>query len=204
MKQDSGTMSEMSTSDEDTFPAVAVSVNGSSGTADEEDVDIGKRTRRLAMNRITARERRRRKRQHLGDLEGEVEKMTIANEDMQRMNADLRVQINSVISAISLTSSPSNSSSTLPASLVRQQMTSQAQAQAQTPLLGTNMNSLLNPALINPRGLEVLSSLQPIQNQPTNTAAFLLGALRGQDASSQSQLIGQGTRILQDSQFIDH
>ncbi len=222
-------------SDDEPSGAITVSVNGSTGTGtadyddedmeskndintgriessmDEEDVDAGRRTRRLAMNRITARERRRRKRQHLENLEGEVEKLTIMNENLQRMNGNLRVQINSVISAISLSG----------ASPALQVVPPIPQAQGSiSSSTSANPNPLLNQALLNQQSLELLSSLQRLQqlqqeqeqvaavaaaaavatnnsNQTNSTTAssanLLLAALRGQASGSPQSFQFLGT-----------
>lgn len=153
---------------------------------DEDEVDIGKRTRRLAMNRITARERRRRKRQHLEDLENEVEKLTILNENLKRVNGEIRVQINTVAMALNSSSTQSISSSLS----IQQMLASQNQILSQQPV---GVNPLMNPSSFNPQSLETLSILQRLQQvggqaggQSGNADSYLLALQQG--TSSRSQL----------------
>ncbi len=62
--------------------------------------DFKKRDRRLAMNRVTARERRRRKKQHLEDLEREVGKLQATGDSLKRENQLLRISITKLASSM--------------------------------------------------------------------------------------------------------
>lgn len=59
-----------------------------------------KRTRRLAMNRVTARERRKRKRQQLEDLAIQAENLKVLNASIQQDNAELRARIRQLSAAV--------------------------------------------------------------------------------------------------------
>ncbi len=67
---------------------------------DSASIDCKKRDRRLAMNRVTARERRRRKKLHLDDLEREVDKLQATGESIKRENQLLRISIAKLTSSM--------------------------------------------------------------------------------------------------------
>ena len=174
----------------------------------ETNVDVGRRNRRLAMNRITARERRRRKRQHLEDLEGQVEKLTMLNEIQQRKNAEIRSQISVVMAAMST----SNSQQTVSAPILAPSsngIQAGPLSQGISPLhnqpLGSGLNALINnTSRMNAQTLGLLPSLQQrlqqeLANQQSNAAAALivLGGLQAQNAGSQSNLVNSQAHSLQ-------
>ena len=72
-----------------------------------------KRTRRLAMNRVTARERRKRKRQQLEELAIQAENLKVLNASIQQDNAELRArirQLSAAVAAVGDVSAPTTNS----------------------------------------------------------------------------------------------
>lgn len=89
----------------------------------EADNDVGedeqsseRRRRRLAMNRITARERRRRKLQQIDDLKRGVQSLTIDNDTIREENRILREQIARMKSALQIPHTQAVHDAFLPAS----------------------------------------------------------------------------------------
>ena len=161
-----------------------------------------KRDRRLAMNRITARERRRRKRQHLSDLENEVEKLTIMNETLQRMNADTRMQINQVAMAINaLDPSAAASLTSLSTTPSLRQMIDQGPNQSSVTSLMINRNNLTAPALATTLPTAALQQqIQPNTNQNID-AANVMSILQGSQNSNLSSTLLQ--QLLRERQTHD-
>jgi len=153
---------------------------------DDDEGDSRKRNRRLAMNRITARERRRRKRQNLEDLECEVDNLTIMNESLQRMNGEIRMQVQQIASAISTLDHPS-SSSYRPTCMLQQMIEAPS---------GQAINSLMNQPSINQSTLATLptlSTLQQIQqaNQNANVVRSMLQGSRGQQLMNNQSALAE-------------
>ena len=89
------------------------------GQGDGNDNNTLKRTRRLAMNRVTARVRRKRKRQKLEDLEIQAENLKVLNASIQQDNAGLRAcirQLSTAVAALGDVSAPTTNS-TMPTSM---------------------------------------------------------------------------------------
>jgi len=74
---------------------------GSSNEGQGDGNNTLKRTRRLAMNRVTARERRKRKRQQLEDLAIQAENLKVLNASVQQDNAELRARVRQLSTAVS-------------------------------------------------------------------------------------------------------
>jgi hypothetical protein len=174
----------------------------------ENNVDIGRRNRRLAMNRITARERRRRKRQHLEDLESQVEKLTVLNEIQQRKNAEIRAQINVVMAAMSTSNSQQTVSAPILApssNAIQAGPLSQGISPLHNQPLASGLNALINNnSRMSAQNLGLLPSLQQriqqeLANQQSNAAAALivLGGLQTQNTGSQSHLVNSQAHNLQ-------
>ena len=87
------------------------------GSADEGQGDGNntiKRTRRLAMNRVTARERRKRKRQQLEELAIQAENLKVLNASIQQDNGELRArirQLSAAVAAVGDVSAPTTNNS---------------------------------------------------------------------------------------------
>lgn len=174
----------------------------------ENNVDIGRRNRRLAMNRITARERRRRKRQHLEDLESQVEKLRVLNEIQQRKNAEIRAQINVVMAAMSTANSQQTVAAPILASssnAIQAGPLSQGVGPLHNQPLWSGLNALINNnSRMSAQNLGLLPSLQQriqqeLVNQQSNAAAALivLGGLQTQNTGSQSHLVNSQAHNLQ-------
>jgi hypothetical protein len=68
---------------------------------EDSNAETGKRKRRLAMNRITARERNRRKRQYIANLQIKENAIKVVNHERAQENEQLKAQIESIKSTMS-------------------------------------------------------------------------------------------------------
>ncbi len=160
----------------------------------ENNVDIGRRNRRLAMNRITARERRRRKRQHLEDLESQVEKLTVLNEIQQRKNAEIRAQINVVMAAMSTSNSQQTVSAPILApssNAIQAGPLSQGISPLHNQPLGSGLNALKNNGISPLHNQPLGSGLNALINNNSRMSAQNLGLLPSLQQRIQQELANQ-------------
>ena len=156
------------------------------GDAVVEDEQSGeRRKRRLAMNRITARERRRRKLQQIDDLKRGVQSLTIDNDNIREENRIMKEQIACIKSALQIPNAPQagHGDNLLPASTAsimenRQMMFQDTMSHTSRQGISTNQPGLQGQI----SSQHCSSILPPPVQQPLN------GMLNLQDLSELSNL----------------
>lgn len=134
---------------------------------EDSNAEIGKRKRRLAMNRITARERNRRKRQYIANLQIKENAIKIVNHERAQENEQLKAQIKSIISLMS---------TDRPSAINLQQLSSHSPPT--TPEPTSTILSLVNQINL-PSAYDSLVSMRASNRPaPTDTALILEALMR--------------------------
>jgi hypothetical protein len=131
------------------------STNSQDGTDNDGDqVNVlghqqKKRQRRLAMNRLTARERRRRKRVHLNELEGTMQALHTKNDSLREDNEQLKKYIN--LLKTSFLPGSSSSATPPPTSAAGDNFNNNQQQRHHAPLSTSTNSSTATDGTINTR-----------------------------------------------------
>ena len=134
---------------------------------EDSNAETGKRKRRLAMNRITARERNRRKRQYIANLQIKENAIKVVNHERAQENEQLKAQIKSIISLMSIDR---------PSAINLQQLSSHSPPT--TPEPTSTILSLVNQINLPPAYDSLVSMRASNRPAPTDTALILEALMR--------------------------